>query len=427
MIKIFFHVACMNYFGDVKNELIAAVRAACLEDAADEIHVNLAGKCRVLIDGKWRANVTRSDLSEFEFPTLGNLWDNAKPDDKILYIHTKGVSHTTEPAKTSCANWRRYMTWGVIERWRECVDALNENDLAGVLYVDSPRWGARCGSQQFFAGNFWWARGDYIKRLARPEANPNRWLAEGWAYGAAPRVKCLHNISGGREIGPGSFTFKGVSRSSYANIAAWHEGQKKIARRPRVRSRIEIINHLIKERGYTSYLEIGVENHKCFSKVECAHKVSVDPAANPPAKYPITSDLFFQESQEFFDIIFIDGLHTEDQVRRDIANALDRLNPGGVIIVHDCLPETELEQRDTPNYDRRGIWVGTVWREWARLRMTRPCLKMGVVDTDFGVGIIERGHQETYPTIKNLKYADLVKHRNKLMNVIEPEDFFTWI
>ena len=54
----------------------------------------------------------------------------------------------------------------------------------------------------------------------------------------------------------------------------------------------------------------------------------------------MTSDEFFAKaSLPFrFDVVFIDGLHTYEQSRKDAENALGVIVEGGVIIMHDCNP-----------------------------------------------------------------------------------------
>ena len=56
--------------------------------------------------------------------------------------------------------------------------------------------------------------------------------------------------------------------------------------------RFDIINNLIKEKGYKSYLEIGVQNRVCFENIVCEKKIGVDPRANVPVDYKMTSDAF---------------------------------------------------------------------------------------------------------------------------------------
>lgn len=49
-----------------------------------------------------------------------------------------------------------------------------------------------------------------------------------------------------------------------------------------------------------------------------------------------TSDDFFKEAKgRHFSLILIDGLHTPDQMRRDLDHSIEHLAPGGVIFVDD--------------------------------------------------------------------------------------------
>ena len=91
--------------------------------------------------------------------------------------------------------------------------------------------------------------------------------------------------------------------------------------------RYEIINLLIVKNGYKSYLEIGLDNGLNFSKIKIDNKKSVDPAlgqySHAKPTYKLTSDDFFKQNKDKYDIIFIDGLHHSEQVYRDIKNSLD--------------------------------------------------------------------------------------------------------
>ena len=53
--------------------------------------------------------------------------------------------------------------------------------------------------------------------------------------------------------------------------------------------------------------------------------------------HPMKSDDFFDQNKKEFDIIYIDGLHTYGQVKRDANNAWKFLKPGGVLIGHDVI------------------------------------------------------------------------------------------
>ncbi len=154
-------------------------------------------------------------------------------------------------------------------------------------------------------------------------------------------------------------------------------------------SRIEIINTLIKENKYKSYLEIGV-NHKkhCFDKIVCDKKISVDPSNVDTYDFNMTSDNFFEINKDMFDIIFVDGLHTAEQVEKDIINSLIILTNGGSIVVHDTNPPTELHCTENPVHLE---WTGTVWKTIFMLRSTRADLVFKTYMDDWGVTIITRG------------------------------------
>lgn len=189
-------------------------------------------------------------------------------------------------------------------------------------------------------------------------------------------------------------------------------------------SRIAMVNHLIQVNGYRRYLEIGVRRKSAmFEEIHCDHRISVDPDPSAEADYPIPSDEYFAENVHRFDIVFIDGNHTGDQVERDLENALDRLNPGGVILLHDMNPPTQFHGRAKYDVDgRHPSWNGTSWKGYAALRKARPDLTMRVVDTDWGVGVVHPGQQEVY-TGPCTSYGDLARDRVKLLNLISVSAF----
>lgn len=128
-----------------------------------------------------------------------------------------------------------------------------------------------------------------------------------------------------------------------------------------MKTRTEIINEIITEHGFQSYLEIGLGDAMNFDKVKCDDRIGCDPGKSfeIPGTFYLTSDLFFEMETGKFDLIFIDGLHHSDQVERDIVNAYNCLNKGGVILIHDCNPWDEKIQR-VPR--ETNAWTGDVWK-----------------------------------------------------------------
>jgi hypothetical protein len=175
----------------------------------------------------------------------------------------------------------------------------------------------------------------------------------------------------------------------------------------------DIFNKLIKEKGYNSYLEIGVDMAGCFNKVNCAYKIGVDPNSKF-ATHQIPSNHFFRLNEDKFDLIFIDGLHTAEQVEEDIINTWEVLNKGGLIVVHDINPETEEAQSETRISTP---WRGTVWRAWVGLMKTYPKLTAFSTDDDSGLGFlyktrhkIESGFIDTETT-----FEEFAQNRNDLL------------
>lgn len=186
-------------------------------------------------------------------------------------------------------------------------------------------------------------------------------------------------------------------------------------------NRFDVINHLIKKYNYFSYLEIGTQHGNCFERVEVPYKICVDPVkVYHNLTHEMTSDEFFAQNKNTFDIIFVDGLHTEEQTSKDILNALSVLNRNGTIVAHDCLPSCEEYIQVCFN--------GTTYRSIIDLRYHNAKVSVQVVDTDHGCGIIraEPPFQTLYDkvpfeTAKTYSYYEA--HKNELMNVISVEEF----
>lgn len=206
-------------------------------------------------------------------------------------------------------------------------------------------------------------------------------------------------------------------------------------------TRTDIINFLIKHKKFKSYLEIGLDNGDNFKNIKCDLKESVDPFFKEDHKngqdlqfdedipdkikemltYRMTSDEFFEQNTKNYDIIFIDGLHLQEQVGKDIINSLKILNKNGYIVVHDCLPGNESMQI----VPRQQIgWNGDVWK--AIYELIQQGLDIKVIDTDFGVGIIKYTDNDKllhYPKKSDITWKDFENNRNKIMNVIDEHTF----
>lgn len=186
--------------------------------------------------------------------------------------------------------------------------------------------------------------------------------------------------------------------------------------------RYQIINELIKRHGYENYLEIGVERGLCITNINAKNKTSVDPDPQYPVTHKMTSDEFFRQNKQVFDIVFIDGLHHSDQVDKDIDNSIRFLSTKGSIVLHDCNPIKEVMQR----VPRETVdWNGDVWKSIVRF-IDQSCddYEVFTVDTDHGCTIIRRGHCEcNFIMPDELTYDWLDKNRRQAINLISIKEF----
>jgi len=185
--------------------------------------------------------------------------------------------------------------------------------------------------------------------------------------------------------------------------------------------RTDIINHLIITKDYKSYLEIGVQYPQSnYDLINVDYKVGVEPFpigdwANKNIM-PVTSDEWFTDLQEKYDIIFIDGLHTREQCLADILNSLKHLNDDGCILVHDCLPTAEYQ---TTHEDNGREWTGDVWKSIVDIQLKND-VEVCTIDTDWGIGFITK-KQSDKPNNEieqiELDWSAYETMKNNLLNI----------
>jgi hypothetical protein len=214
-------------------------------------------------------------------------------------------------------------------------------------------------------------------------------------------------------------------------------------------NRKKVVRRALDGRTNPVYLEIGVKRGAAFRRIAADVKIAVDPAFKIPALYrrlaeakarethyfEMTSDDFFAKEADFLeqrriDVALIDGLHTYEQVLRDVENTLRYLKDDGVIVLHDCNPATEsigypaqsIADFSAKHHWWNLLWSGDVWKAIVHLRSTRDDLRVAVLKRDFGVGIIRKGSPDSrlsysVQEVEALDYADLAADRQRLLNL----------
>lgn len=178
--------------------------------------------------------------------------------------------------------------------------------------------------------------------------------------------------------------------------------------------RWELINFIIQKKGFERYLEVGTATYNCFDKIKCQKKTGCDPAdkthqhSENAMIYGVTSDNFFRDNTQMFQLVFIDGLHHYDQVARDIVNSWNSLDLGGFIIMHDCIPFNADAAGRSP-ISPMAAWNGDCYKAIIWFHDTFPDLLCRVLSDDCGMGFIHKNQDIQLPTdYKNLfSYMDL--------------------
>lgn len=194
----------------------------------------------------------------------------------------------------------------------------------------------------------------------------------------------------------------------------------------------------------TSYLEIGVDQGRTFTKIVSNSKHSVDPYGTYDATYRMTSEMFFALNKLFmhhtYDVIFIDASHLSLIVDREIEESFKILNKGGYVVLHDTDPLTreaqEIVLEDQLRYLRSlayphkrshtnslngKTYNGDVWKSVARIRMYHSDIEIFTIE-NFCCSVLKKGRQKKLMKAihnKKLNWKYFVKNRKKILNVME--------
>lgn len=177
--------------------------------------------------------------------------------------------------------------------------------------------------------------------------------------------------------------------------------------------RTEIINKLININNYNSYLEIGVDDCSNFNFVNLNKKVSVDPNnTRGTPTFQMMSSEFFKINNQFFDLIFIDGLHTFESSYCDLIESLKILNKNGSILLHDTFPK-KYEHQTVPPSDP--CWTGDVWKSILKAQLHLNNIEIKTFDIESGITWIKKSQF----TCKNSNLKEIYEYNYFAQNYRE--------
>lgn len=195
-IAVVYYAYLVHNWEEMVAEQLRRLKSSGLYDAAKEIWIISCGGAAA---GKLLSNMVapdskvhfqHTDHNLFEYWGLAKAKELAETGDwKILYWHTKGIANiyadmatkeVSERKVIGKKGWRNYLEYFCVDKWRDCVEALDTHDMAVAFYHHGNRWPW---------GNFWWATSDYLRTREAPVAGADRWYFEAWAVTAEPIPK----------------------------------------------------------------------------------------------------------------------------------------------------------------------------------------------------------------------------------------------
>lgn len=197
----FYHICTINHWRQIVDAQIKTISESGLDNETEKIFVTVTGPefDKVTLPPKYEIVYRSVDAGKFERIILNYMHSfclSLAQSANIWYIHSKGVRHTDAHFSSIVRAWREYMEYFVLTKYRQCIEALENNHTCGVI-IRGPT---------HYSGNFWWSRSDYIKTLNplpldNHDGNPSTWhlwylSPEFWIGSSGdPSVKhhCLHD------------------------------------------------------------------------------------------------------------------------------------------------------------------------------------------------------------------------------------------
>ena len=302
----------------------------------DKIFINNIGNCITKNYGPGVVLTNHSeDASLFEIPTINKIkqFSELNPYCKVLYLHTKGISHKNH----KCVDdWIEMMLYFLTDQ--ECISHLDSYDTVGCNY--------QCTPKKHYSGNFWWAKCNYLSGL--PDCGLNKMDAEMWLHQNCPNYLSLHDsgLNHYHQLYPQK-KYDFISKISSAwighrDFAEWLIGYLK----PKT------IVELGVDWGFSTFV---FANSNIYGKVYGIDLFTGDAHSGERSTYDfvkskssqfknleiITGD-FTEVSKTWslpIDVLHIDGYHTYEAVKNDFTNWSNFVNDNGVVLFHDTAVE----------------------------------------------------------------------------------------
>lgn len=204
-IRVFFHICAITRAEEVVSGMVRSIHFSGLYDAAEAICCYLSGQehtIRAVLEllhasgQKFRIMRCAPGDTSYERLTLEDIHNHISAQDKILYIHSKGVSvyHQDDPGRNRCIDdWTYLMMYYLVRHYRACLDLLDSHDTVGVNLQQIGRDGT---PRPHWCGNFFWVRGDYFLGLPHRIGDAYYDPEQAFLFLNSPRAFDMCSVSG---------------------------------------------------------------------------------------------------------------------------------------------------------------------------------------------------------------------------------------
>jgi hypothetical protein len=156
MNKVFVHIAKLGKYQLICDEIFTYIKNSGILNNA-KLYLSIVGIGEIIIPIEHEVIYQNDNVRLGEFPILMKIRELSLETDEecnILYIHTKGAS---VPENECINDWRKYMLYFNVTKYKDCVSLLKNHDTCGV--------DLRKGPVLHYSGNFWWSKFSHIRKL----------------------------------------------------------------------------------------------------------------------------------------------------------------------------------------------------------------------------------------------------------------------
>jgi hypothetical protein len=165
-VYIFYHIYCNEKTTTLVKDQVSKIIFSPLYTKIKTVYCFLTGEPNEITNiktllskygNKFQVSAEGPGDTTYERFTLLKIKNYIKPEDKLLYLHTKGISIKMD--EDAIYWWRNYMEYFLIANGLECIKLLDKYDIAGVAYSTH-------NIGPHYSGNFWWSTGKYYLSLS---------------------------------------------------------------------------------------------------------------------------------------------------------------------------------------------------------------------------------------------------------------------